>query len=307
VAPKVILEAAAMTLPVIRPRTHLALGATLPVDEPYGFVAENVRAIPSLLDLSGLRGKRAQLARHLVRGPYRVSGTIELRPGFDEVIGLVPRILGGECQIDSPPGFTGCHIGETIPDFHLMIDRGAKVYTYSGCKLVRADFVGRPGRPLTLTLHVEGLTESVAAAGTFPSLSYNPGPPLVFAGAELVLHDFAREMQSATVSLENIAILDRFVNSLTRVDLPIVDRRVRLFCALDYSSANHDLYAIGPVPASASVRFLAGGRELTFKFHNLKCQAPSPHGMGPGELLLELQGQASVDHDDEELVVNYSQ
>lgn len=295
-----------MTVPLVRSRAQLGIGDSLPVDEPYAFVSESVRRVPSVLDLSGLRATRSHLADRLVDGPYAVSGALRLAPDWNELVRLLPRILGGGSFGGDPPTVTICTLGETIPDFFLTVDRGAGVFTYAGCKIVRATLTAQAGGPLDLLLDVEGLTETVGDAGSFPSLTYVPAPLLGFTASEVSLGGRAREARRVELVVENTARLDRFVNSLTRIDLPVVDRQVRIRCIVDYSADSRELYGNQSLIGPAGIEFFAGSRQLGFAFPLVRWFASSPVVSEGGQLELELQGTAAASASSGEVFVVYT-
>src|SRR6185369_10952800 len=108
----------------------------------YEFLHESVRATRTILDTSGIRGTRSHAVERTRTGTYSVAGRIVLQPTPEELAHLLPRILGAAAS------GTNYAVAETLPDFYLSIDRGAKVFTYAGCKIVKATFFGNEGSPI---------------------------------------------------------------------------------------------------------------------------------------------------------------
>ena len=75
----------------------------------------------------------------------------------------------------------------------MTIDKVTKVCTYPGVIVNKATLQSSEGTPMKLALDLIGTTETVASAGTFPSVSYNLDPPLMhFDAAALDAHRHVR-------------------------------------------------------------------------------------------------------------------
>ena len=109
----------------------------------------------------------------------------------------------------------------------------AKVFTYAGCKVNRATFSGAKGRPGAAGAGNRRPSETVASAGSFPSLTASTeNGPYIFAGDPmLTLNSATREVQDFELTIQNGLVTDRFMNSLTVVNLPEGDRAVTLATA----------------------------------------------------------------------------
>jgi hypothetical protein len=182
-----------------------------------------------------------------------VGGQIVLEPSPTELSHLIPRILGGTVS-----GIT-YSLTETLPTFVVSIDRVAKVYSYTGCKVDKAIFKSGPGQGLELTLDIEALTESIGNAGSFASLTIDAHPPFVFFDGVLTLASNPIQMQEFELTIDNMLKKDRFVNSQTRTDLPEIDRVVTLRCVVPYTSDTLSLYDGGAAGVTADLKFSVGG------------------------------------------------
>ncbi len=180
-----------------------------PVDQPFVFVSESIAKRGVIVEREGLRGTRGHVADDTRLGPYTVSGELVLEPTPEDLAIWLPRILGGTPTGSNPVTYP---LAETLPSFTLAVDRVAKVFTYSGCKVNRAVFHGSQGGLLRLSLDLVAKSESVGAAGTFPSLTPGVTQPYIFSDLALTLAAAAREVKQFQLSIDNALVTDRFMN-----------------------------------------------------------------------------------------------
>ena len=273
---------------------RLGFGGALPVDQPLEFLSETLRAQKMVLETAGLRGTRSRPASRTRAGTYRVSGTIRCAPAPGELAALLPYVLGGDPQADTPPGFTTFPLAETLPgELYIAVDRVAAVFTYDRCRIVRATFRAAEGSLLGLELEIEGRSESVAAAGSFPPLSPTVQPPFAFLDAVLLLQGAPRAIKQVEVTVENLADRERFLNEPTRAEIPVLDRLVTLRALLPYTAAEAGLYDPPLSGGPAELAFTNGAYALRLVFPGaVQFPAQSPVVNGRGEILLELAGVA---------------
>jgi hypothetical protein len=257
--------------------------------QPFVFVRESIGKRGSIVERQGLRGTRSHTSDDTRIGTYSVGGTLLLEPTPEDLAIWLPRILGG-----SPSGTT-YPLAESLPSFDLMIDRVSKVFTYTGCKVARASFGGSQGGLLQLSLEIVGKTESVGAAGTFPSLTLQNTPPYIFSDLVLTLQSATREVRSFELSIDNALVRDRFMNSVTVTDIPEGDRVIRLRTTHGYTAGNTDLYEQALAGAAGTLvltNSLGGappvGYQTTFTFGTLQVPSHSPAVNGREEILLAL-------------------
>jgi hypothetical protein len=182
----------------------------------------------------------------------------------------LPRILGGAAN------GTSYTQAETLPVFVAAVDKIAKVHNYTGCKVDRATFSGSKGAPVRLSLDIEGLTETTANAGTFPSLDITEGAPYVLSDLTVTIGTTTREVESFTLAFDNALIKDRFMNQTTRVNLPESDRNVTLALTLAYASENTDLHELAVAGANGSLVLASGNASTTFTFVTLQKPEDGP-------------------------------
>jgi tail tube protein len=263
------------------------------VTEPFVFVSEGILKKGVIVERSGLRGTRSHVADDTRVGPYTASGQLVLEPTPEDLAIWFPRILGGVAtggELKTYP------LAETLPSFTLSIDRVAKVFTYSGCKVNRATFRGAQGGLLRLTLDLVCQSESVANAGTFPALTPGVTQPYIFSDLALTLAATAREVKQFDLIIDNALVTDRFMNSLTIVSAPEGDRKIGLHTVHAWASGNADLYAQALTGAAGTLQLtnaLGGtppvGYQTTFSFATLQSPDRSPQVPGREEIFLNLE------------------
>lgn len=266
--------------------------------EAYEFKSESLTSKRELIESIGMRGSRSRVIERLRQGTLTVGGQILLAPSPTELRKLLPRILGGNESAGA--GLYTYALAETLPTFVTSIDRVAKVYSYTGCKVDKAIFRAAQGQVLDLELDVEALSESVGNAGTFASLTIDNTTPFVFFDGVLTLGGTAYQMMDVAITIDNFLKKDRFVNSQTRTDLPELDRSVTLECTVPYTSDTVGLYDGGASGVTAIVKFNYGGsgsggagKSLKFTFGNVVFPANGTPAIGAkDEITLRLAGAA---------------
>jgi len=278
-------------------QAQLGMGASAPVTEAYEFLRESLALLEEFVDTAGLRGTRSHAAESVRQGVRRVAGSVSLNPTALQLSHLLPRVLGA-----SPSGNT-YPLAETVPSFVVAVDRVARVFTYSGCKVRRATFRGSAGEPLELTLDLFGVDETVAAAGTFPSLSLDATSSF-FMFHDLVLEVDGDEYPALDFELviDNGLDGDRLLNSATRVSLPEADRQVTFRTRLPFGDAAA-VYASGVDGVAVTATLTNGPTSLTFSLPAVQFPRMSPTVPGRGEILLPLIGTARSAAGTDELTV----
>ena len=267
----------------------------------YEFIAESLRKRQTILDTAGIRGTRSRHSTRTRLGTYDVEGTITLHPDPAALDLLLPRILGAAEAADS------FALAETLPHFGVMIDRVAKVFTYSGCKVNRAWFRSRAGGLLELELEVFGKTESVGNAGTFPALTLGTTAayaPYVHSDAALTLVGSSRVMTSVEIEIDN-HLARRFSNSISATDVSPQDRTITLRATTPYTSSETDLYGQALAGATAGVVYTNGNLNTAFTFGVAQFPDTSPVVNARGEITLALAGIARMTGSTKELVVTH--
>ncbi len=290
-----------MSLASVGSQALMAMDSVAPIDvssTAIDFVSESLVGAKEHLNPTGIRGTRSRHKERTRAGLERVGGAITLEPSPTELDFLLPFILGGaEVATDTFP------LAETLPELHIGVRRVVKEFTYTGCKIVRAVFSGSEGSPLQLALDLVGKTSADAAVGTVTYPTPDSDDMYVFTDSVLTLASGAREMSDFELIIENVHEDDRFTNSTTRTDVPIIDRNVLLNTTNPYDATNEDLHDQAVAGAAGSLVFTNGARSITFTFANLKFPSLDPSVADRGEIPLVLNGRALQSGSDKEIIV----
>ncbi len=251
----------------------------------FGFVHRSctVGKHGNIVERDGLRGSRSRVADDTRLGPYRVAGTIVTEPTPTDLNTWLPLILGGTLSGNSVA------LADALPSFSLGVDRVAERFRYTGCKVNRATFSGSQGGLMRLALDIVGQAESADAAA-WPALTPDTAGPYIFSDTALTLRSAAREVHDFELVIDNHLLTDRFMNSLTVVNLPEGDRQVTLRTRHAFASANLDLYdqALAGAGGTLVMTHSNGTSVLTWTFGDLQVPA-EPAGIdGRGEVYLNL-------------------
>ncbi len=284
-------------------QTQLAMDTALPFDgssEAYEFLSENLQKVQEHVNTGGLRGTRSHQAERIRPGNERIGGPIVMNPTPEELDNLFPRILGAvESSSDN------FQLAETIPAFEIMIDRVAKVFTYSTCVVSRAVFSATQGQPLNLSLEIEAGSEAVSAAGGFPAITPSNTAPYIIGDGVLTIGGIGYTFSQVTLTIDNVVDADRFLNSTTRLEIPATDRIITLSATLPYTSTEVGLYDLAIGGLGASLAWTNGGYSTTFTFPRLQIPAESPVVGGKGEIPLVINTVARQEGTNNELEVQH--
>jgi hypothetical protein len=255
--------------------------------EPYEFLSENLIGRQPILPNTGIRGTRSEHSIRTRYAPKTVSGTITLEPSPLDLDLWLSRILGAAESSDS------FALAETLPAFGIMIDRVAKVYSYSDCYVNKATFSGSQGGKIQLVLDIIGTDFSVGNAGTFPALTLGVLPanqPYAFTDGVFTLAGSARVTKSFELVIDN-KLESRVSNSLTVTSITPQDRIVSLKTVHPYTSAETDLLGQALYGATGSIALtpIGGGMSgvlTTFTFGRLQVEDENP--VVPGKTAIEM-------------------
>lgn len=276
--------------------SQLALDTASPVAHGYEFESCSITLSGSIVDSSGIRGTRSRFSERTRAGNQQVGGTIELYPSAEDLANLLPLVLGGTASSGTYP------LGEALTPFTVVHDKVAKVLTYAGCVVNRATFSGSEGQAVKLSLDVIGKTETIGAAGTFPSVSFNADPPYMFTDSLLTMQAAARSVKQWTLTIDNM-VEALFYNSQTATLLLAKDRAVTLDCTNPFTASDTDLYNQALAGAAATLALANGDKTLTFSFATLQVPPQGPTVGGRQEIPLELSAVARKVGSAAELVV----
>jgi hypothetical protein len=167
----------------------------------------------------------------------------------------------------------------------------------------KATFKCSQGGILELTLDIEGKTESIYAAASFPSLTMSTQAPYVFTDATVSHGGTAYQFREVELVIDNMLKKDRFMNSVSRTDIPALDRVVSLSLSHPYTSDTIALYDTGATGAQVVLTFTNGGSSIAFTMVYVQFPAESPDTPGRDEILLPLKGIARSSSTTKEIVV----
>lgn len=290
-----------MSLASVGSQALMAFETVAPIDansQPVDFVSEKLSNDKEHIHPTGIRGTRSRHKERTRDGLQRVGGPITLEPSPSELDFILPFILGAaEVPVDT------FNLAETLPELIIGVRRVVKEFTYTGCKIVRAVFSGSEGSPLQLALDVVGKTSADAVVGTVVYPTPDSDDMYVFTDSVLTVLAGAREMSDFELIIENVHEEDRYTNSVTRTDVPIIDRNVFLNITVPYDATNEDLHDQAVAGAAGSLVFTNGARSITFTMANIKFPPRDPGVADRGEIPLELAGTCLQSGATKELVV----
>lgn len=257
--------------------SRVAIDTALPFDTssiPLEVIGAESLAESQVIDeTGGTTGTTEHISERTRLGQKRCSGTIRLAASRLALDALLPFILGGS---ESTNVFG---LEDTIPEFYMMVDRDEKVYTYAGCRIARATFSGSSGQMIFLDLDIEAETETEGDAGTFPVLATPTESPYRFEDGVLTLVSSTREFNEFSLVIENQLDTERFENSLTRIDIPLLDRIITLGTNHPWSTANLELIKQDLAGAGGSLVFTnteVATNILTFTFGTIQYPTRTP-------------------------------
>lgn len=252
----------------------------------------------TLINKEGARSTRSRHTGNVNAGPYTVGGPLAVQPSPDELRVLLPYILGGT---ESGSGTSGSPwtyaLAETLPDAKISQDlrlsgtgSDAMVFHWDGVKFNTARFSSSAGSQV-LTLEIDAQGKSQTVNSTWPSIgsTLTVDKPFIHAQLVLTLGGTAYQVDNFSLSIDNALILDRFLNSLTRTDIPESDRNITLEVDNPFKIADIALYEIAVAGLAGTAVFTNGSSILTFTFANLKAPTNIIERAQRGEAMNRLQ------------------
>lgn len=266
-------------------QARLGIDTVQPVARGFDFQSVGLALSQSIIDTSGLRGTREHFSYRTRAGNISVAGQYVGNPSADDLAYLLPWILGA-------PGSGGTYaLAETLPSRYVTIDKVSSVYTYHGVYVSRATFSGAEGMPVGLALDLVGTSETAAAAGTFPTVTYNDSPPLMFSESVVTILGGSRNVKQWTLVIDNqLDVL--YFNSVTPTLILPKDRQISFECQNPFTADELDLYNQNPAGAAASLSLSYAQQSVTFNFGVLQVPPQAPGVPGRQEIYLPLRGIA---------------
>lgn len=274
--------------------------------EPYEFESESLVGKQTILPNEGIRGTRSEHSIRTRFGERSVSGQIVMYPSPNDLNLLLPRILGANENTDV------FALAETLQAFGVMVDRVAKVWSFSDCYVNKATFSGSAGQKIKLVLDIIGFDYSIGNAGTFPALTLAVAAadqPYTMSDAVFTLAGSARVTKSFELVIDNV-LEARRSNSLAITSLTPQSRKITLKTVHPYTSAETDLVEQALYGASGTLVLtpIGGGMSgvaTTFTFGTLQCPSETPSVPGKQAIDLTLNMEARMTVTTRELVVTH--
>lgn len=258
-----------------------------PVAKAFEYKTFTLGKHNTVISTDGIRGTRSHPVERTRAGTYTVSGQIGFEPGPADLDTWLNWITGGTKQGDN-----SFPIQETVPNFFVTIDRIAQMHTFAGCAIDKAVFHATQGSTLMMTCDIEGKTETLGPVAGFSSLLPSLAPPYVLMDAVLTYGGTAYQFREVEVSFENSLKKDRFMNQISRTDLPALDRHIGVSLSLPYTTDQIALYDQNVTQGNVVVTFTNGIYTLTFTLPAVQFPTEPPEMPGREEILLPLRGTA---------------
>lgn len=227
---------------------------------------------PTHLDVPYFRGQLAHRSEDVVEGTYTVGGAVTLpfcRPG--DLTAVLPLICG--------QAFTGNSVEPTViaTDFIASVDRGVKVFHYWGLRVAQAVFSSQAGQPLSLQMQLEGTEQTITAAGSFPSLDFTTVRPFIHHQGVMTVAGTKFLIANFQMTINNGLILDRFMNTQSRTEVPQGDRMVQVAFQTPFTTDEYaTLYEILIAGVEASIVFTSSTHVFTIDFPCLQAPVTDP-------------------------------
>lgn len=273
--------------PSIGTFSKLALGTANPPTTAFEYEGSlNFGKNQPIMKTSGIRGTRSHVVERTRMGLIAIGGSINFIPGPADLDVLLYLIAGTAKNVND---FV---IAETIPEFYVAIDKVAQEYLYSGCKMMQATFGGSTGSFMSLTCDIIGKTETAGTVTGLDALVPSLATPYVFHDATLSYGGTTYQFNQFSLVFNNGLKPDRYMNSITRTDIPELDRVVTVSLGLPYTSDTIALYDIGITSAQLIITFTNGGYVFTITCPAVQFPTQPQNLPGREEIILPLTGQA---------------
>ena len=268
----------------------IATGGTFDGTTPQWAVnADGLTKNVNLLVSDGMKGYRQRQVEHERLGEYTILGSFTCNPSVAFLSTWLQWAMGGGSA--TAPAFAAA-----VPSIDVLVDKGAAVYKYTGCKISRLTLRGSSGQLFECTVDLIGKEETAsawAAAALGSTIAYWP----------IQAADLSWVYDSAAMSVENFELaLDNGLTARHRMkrsvqDILENDREVTMRASSVFSAAEiAGIYADAGAPDSATSVQLAvtdGASTVSVTFTMSRTRFP-PRSAVPQdvEFILPLEGVA---------------
>lgn len=266
-------------------QAKMAVDTALPFDTSslgFEFISESIKKTEVIRRTDGFRGTRSHNYVRRRRESAAVSGQLVMHPGVAEMDFFLPFILGGTTSGGTTP------LAETLTTFYIMIDRVTKVFTYD-VRVNKATLEGSAGAPLTLTLDLEGFSETVGNSGTFPAVVAIPDAnQYIFPDLTMTINSVAVPVKRLRLVIDNMLDTGRYMNTTARTQLVPKDRLVTLGLDVGYTSDETQFYTQALAGVAAAIAMNNGTSTYTWTLANIHGGDESPTVGAKEEIMLPL-------------------
>lgn len=277
---------------------QLGISAANPVTVRYNFVSTDMAVEESIYNNSGDSATADELDSRNRVNTRAADGPIVMEPTAIEWYALLEWIMGGTGSGTNIPW------SDTLASRYVSIDDTVKVPVYSGCVVSRATISSQEKSPLKLDLQVAGIDETLGAAASFPSLSYDQTTtPYMHFDGTFVINSVTVKPKSWSLVIDNLPDTERYLNSATRVSIPRKGRRTTWNFNLPYGDY-YAAYGLQAASVACSASFAFGTVSLQFASGNVRFPRQGPKGRGrEEEIMLVPNGVAYKPSSGESLTV----
>lgn len=209
-----------------------------PVTQAIWFESFGLQTTHTDVENNGVNGTVALRSENITEGLIDVSGPISLKPRPDELIALLPYIMGSTGSSNTFP------LTEGMTEMAWAVYRVAEATQWDGCVINKATFSAQPGQPIMLTLDVLGKVPTEGL--TFPSITGTYSVMQPFMSYQFVLHinSIQYECNNWTLTIDNGILPNIYRMSQTRLVTPRGTRTITLAMEIPHTSNELALYGV---------------------------------------------------------------
>lgn len=237
-----------------------------------------------------LYASRERIVKQWVRGP------LTMNPSPTELDFWLKYALGGEAVAGT---FT---LEETIPSFYMIEDKGDTVHEWPVCYVDSLEISGAQGQPISVVAQIEGKSETKDGAA-FPSVSRATDTMYVFSDLTLTLGGTAYAVESFNFKIDNLLDKERWLNAVTRAEIPSQGRIVSLSIRLPWDATNDALYGVALGGIEGVLVLNNGVKTYTCTFGTLCAPKEGPQTPGRTGLRFPVNFLAKHDGTNKEVVI----